>query len=350
MAAKRNGRRATRRPSALGALGALAAMTAPAWAADQPAYPAKQIRLVIASGPGGGYDIYARILGAHLGEHLPGHPAIIPENMPGAAGLVAMNWAANSAPRDGSALVAPFNVALAEPLFGETSAKFDPRKFGAVGSVGTLQNICATWQTSAITTIAQASTRQISVAAEGAESNTATVPAILNLMLGARFKPIMGYSTKQMRLALERGEVEGLCGLGWTTLKASDPDWIENHRLHVLVQTGERKQPGLEDVPLLIDLVSDPQNKQILRALEFPEAIGRPFMMPPGTPEAVVNLMRRAFDETVKDPGFLADAARAKLDVEPVSGAQMAGIVESAYATPPDLIAKAAPFSGVQPK
>jgi tripartite-type tricarboxylate transporter receptor subunit TctC len=332
------------------ALGALAAWTANVRAASDAVYPARQIRMVIASGPGGGYDIYTRLLAVHLGDHLPGHPAIISENMPGAAGLVAMNWGANSAPRDGSVLIAPFNVALAEPLFGEKSAKFDPRQFGSVGSVGTLQNICATWHTSPVTTIEQAKTRQISVAAEGAESNTATVPAILNLMLGTRFHPILGYGTKEMRLALEKGEAEGICGLGWSTLKASDPEWVENHRLNILVQTGEQKQPGLENVPLLIDLVSDPRNKQILRALEFPEAIGRPFMMPPGTPKALVEAMQRAFDATMKDPKFQADATRAKLDIEPVSGVEMAKMIANAYATPADLIAQAAPFSGVATK
>lgn len=318
-----------------------------ACAAAQTPYPAKQIRMVIASGPGGGYDVYARIFAAHLGDHLAGRPSVVPENMPGAAGLLVMNWAANAAPRDGSVLVEPFNVALAAPLFGEPSAKFDPRRFGSVGSLGDLQNICATWETSSIVDLDAAKTRPVAVAAEGAQSNTATIPAILNFMLGTKFKPVLGYATKDMRLALERGEVEGICGLGWSTLEASSPDWIEHHRLHILAQTGERAQKGLETTPLLIDLVKDERQKQILRALEFPEEIGRPILTPPGTPADLVAALRRAFDETMKDPAFLADAQKAKLDLDVVSGSDMSALIAAAYATPADLVAQAAPFSGV---
>jgi tripartite-type tricarboxylate transporter receptor subunit TctC len=315
--------------------------------AKAPLYAGKQIELAIASGPGGGYDVYARVLATHLADHIPGRPAIVPENMPGAAGLLAMNWAANVAPRDGTAMVATFNAALAGPLFGQAGAKFDPRKLVSIGSIGTLQNICATWHTSRIKTIADAKTHSVSVAAEGANSNSATLPAILNHMLGTKFHVIMGYSTGDMRLALERGEVEGICGLGWSTLQASDPEWIADHRLNILLQTGEKGQPGLEAAPLLVDLAPTEQDKEILRALEFPEGLGRPYFMPPGTPPGMVDVMRAAFDATMKDPAFLADAKRAKLDVDPVSGADMARIIARAYATPPALIKAAAPFSGV---
>ena len=310
-------------------------------------YAGKQIRMVIASGAGGGYDIYARVMANRLSAHIPGHPTIVPENMPGAAGLTAMNWAAASAPRDGSVIVSSFNAVLASPLFGQTAAKFDPRKFGSIGSIGTLQNICATWYSSPIKTIDEAKTHEISVSAEGAESNSATLPAILNHMLGTKFKTILGYSTKGMRLALERGEVEGICGLGYSTLSASDPEWIKDHRLNILLQTGEKPQPGLENVPVLINLVKSEEDKQILRALEFPEEIGRPFLMPPGSPKPMLDVLRKAFDETMKDPAFLADAKRAKLMVDPLSGPDMERILDKAYATPPALVKQAAPFSGI---
>jgi tripartite-type tricarboxylate transporter receptor subunit TctC len=316
--------------------------------AQPAAYAGKQIRFVIASGPGGGYDIYGRILAAHLGDHIPGKPSLVVENMPGAAGLVAMNWGANAAPRDGSVLIMTFNASLAAPLFGQPAAHFDPRRFESIGSIGTLQNVCATWHTSPVKTLEGAKNRVISVSAEGADSNSATLPALLNHMLGTRFKVIMGYSVKGMRLAVERGEVEGICGLGWSTLKASDPEWIADHRLNVLVQTGEAPQPGLDNVPVLINLVPTENDRQILRALEFPEDLGRPVLMPPGSPKPLADAMRAAFMATMKDPAFLADATRAKLEVDPVAGGQMKALLDKAYATPPDLIKQAAPFSGVK--
>lgn len=322
-------------------LGAASAQTA------APVYAGKQIRMVIASGAGGGYDVYARVLAAHMTDHIPGHPAIVAENMPGGGGMVAINWAYNVAPKDGSVILSSFNVILQSALFGDKAAKFDPRNFAAIGSIGKQQNICATWYTSPIKTIDQAKQQEVTVSAEGVNSNSATLPLILNTMIGTKFKIITGYSTGGMRLAAENGEVQGICGLSWSTLKASNPDWVTNHRLNILVQTGEKAQADLPDVPVLINLVSNPDDKQILRLLEFPGELGRPFLMPPGTPTDMVDVLRRAFDETMKDPAFLADAKKTMLDVDPVSGEDMHKIIADAYATPEALVKKAAPFSGI---
>jgi tripartite-type tricarboxylate transporter receptor subunit TctC len=319
-----------------------------AWAqSGAPLYAGKQIRMVVASGAGGGYDVYARVLAAHMPDHIAGHPAIVTENMLGAGGMVGINWAYNAAPRDGTVILASFNVVLSAALFGNQQAKFDPRKFASIGSIGKQQNICTTWSTSPIKALDQAKQQEITVSAEGADSNSATLPLILNSMLGTKFKIITGYSTSGMRLAMERGEVQGICGLSWSTLKASNPDWVVNHRLNILVQTGEKAQPDLPDVPVLIDLVSSPDDKQVLQLLEFPGELGRPFLMPPGTPENMVDVIRTAFDETMKDPGFLADAQKAMLEVDPVSADQMHQILVTAYDTPAALVKKAAPFSGI---
>ena len=312
-----------------------------------PLYAGKQIRLVIASGAGGGYDVYARTLARHLADHIPGHPSIVSENMPGGGGLIGLNWAYNVAPHDGSVILASFNVVLSTPLFGYKKAKFDPRKFASIGSIGKQQNICATWYTSPIKTLDQAKQQQVTVSAEGANSNSATLPLILNSMLGTKFKIITGYTTGGMRLAVQRGEVQGICGLSWSTLKASNADWVTHHRLNILVQTGEKAQADLPDVPVLINLVPNSEDKQILRLLEFPGELGRPFVMPPGTPQANVDVIREAFAETMKDPAFLADAKKTMLEVNPVSGEEMHQILENAYATPEALIKKAAPFSGI---
>lgn len=326
--------------------GAGIVMAGPA-AAQAPTYQGKTVRMIIPSGAGGGYDTYARVLSAHLDKHLPGKPTIVNQNMPGASGMIATNWAAtDAAPKDGSVLVATYNALLMEPLFNNAKAQFDPRKFEWIGSIGKQQQICVTWHSSPIKQIAQAKDREVIVSATGATGNSATMPKMLNALLGTKFKVVTGYTTTESRLAVERGEAEGICGLSYSTLKASNADWIINNRINVLVQTGSAPQQGLEKVPLLIDLVSDSDSKKVLEMLAFPEEAGRPFFMPAGTPKEYVEVMRKAFDATLKDPAFLAEAERARLEVDPVTGAQMEKMLNKAYETPKALIERAAKLKG----
>ena len=317
--------------------------------AAQPAtlYSGKQIRMVIASGAGGGYDTYARGLTRHLGRHIPGNPTIINQNMPSAAGMAATNFAySGAAPRDGTMILATYNSLLAEPLYGNSAARYDPLNFEAVGSISKQQNICATWHTSPIRSIEQAKTREMTVSATGASSDSASLPRILNAVLGTKFKVIMGYGTTEQRLAVERGEVDGVCGLSYATLKASNADWILNKRINILVQTGAKRQADLADVPLLLELVASPEDKKVIELLSFAQEMGRPFVMPPGTPKDMVAVIRRAFDATLKDPLFLADAGKSLLEVDPVTGEEMEQILKRAYAAPKALVQKAAEYSG----
>jgi tripartite-type tricarboxylate transporter receptor subunit TctC len=309
-------------------------------------YAGKQIHMVIASGAGGGYDAYARILAVHLSRHIPGNPSIIDQNMPSAAGMQATNWAYTAAPKDGSVILATYNSLLAEPLFGNPAARFDPLKFETVGSISRQQNICATWHTSPIRTLDQAKAREVIVTATGAASDSAIMPKVLNALLGTKFKIVMGYSTTEQRLAVERGEAEGVCGLSWSTLKASNPEWVRRDRINVLVQTGKTPQADLPDVPILIDLVANPQDKRVIELLSFPQELGRPFLMPPDTPKVLVTAIRRAFDASLRDPLFLADAEKALLEVNPVSGEAMEQALKDAYATPKDLVRRAAELNG----
>jgi tripartite-type tricarboxylate transporter receptor subunit TctC len=261
--------------------------------------------------------------------------------------MIATNWGASeNAPKDGSVVVATYNGLLLEPLFGNEKAKFDPRKFEWIGSVGKQQQICVTWHTSPIKSIDQAKQREIIVSATGATGNAATMPKMLNTMLGTKFKVVTGYTTPESRLAVERGEAEGICGLSYSTLKASNPDWILNKRINVLVQTGAAAQAGLESVPLLINLVSDADTKKVLEVLAAPEEMGRPFFMPPGTPKPYVEAMRKAFDATLKDPEFLAEAEKARLEVDPLTGAQMESLLKSVYETPKALVEQASKLKG----
>lgn len=330
------------------AMGAAAAiLMAGAAAAQAVSYEGKTLRIIIPSGAGGGYDTYARVLSAHIADHLPGKPTIVNQNMPGASGMIAVNWSAtDNAPRDGSVLIATYNSLLLEPLFNNPQAKYDPRKFEWIGSIGKQQQICLTWHTSPIKTIEQAKEREVVVSATGATGNTATIPKMLNTLLGTKFKVVTGYSTTESRLAVERGEAEGACGHSYSTLKASNPDWIINKRINVLMQTGGTAQQGLEDVPLLVNLVSDPDKKKVLGLLAYPEEMGRPFYMPAGTPKEYVAAMRKAFAETLKDPAFLADAERSRLEIDPVTGADMEKMIRAAFETPKPLIEQASKFKG----
>lgn len=309
-------------------------------------YAGKQIRMVIASGAGGGYDAYGRTLARHMSKLIPGNPSIINQNMPGASGMTATNWAYTVAPKDGTVILATYNSLLAEPLYGNPAARFDPLKLEAVGSISKQQNICATWHSSPIKTIEQAKAKEVTVASTGATGNSATLPKILNTVLGTKFKVIIGYSTTESRLAVERGEVDGVCGLSWSTLKASNPDWVQNNRINILIQTGAKPQADLPSVPLLVELVANPEDKKVIELLGFAEEIGRPFVMPPDTPKEMVAVIRRAFEATLKDPAFLAEAEKTMLEVDPISGEEMEQMLKRAYATPKALVQRAAEFSG----
>ena len=294
-------------------------------------FKGKQIRMVIASGAGGGYDTYARVLSRHLANNIPGKPNVIDQNMPGASGMAATNWGYKVAPKDGLAIVATYNALLLEPMFGNKSAQYDPRELEWVGSIGKQQNICMTWHTSPIKTIEQAMEREVVVAATGATGNAGTLPKIVNALLGTKFKVIGGYETTESRLAVERGEVEGICGLSWSTLKASNPEWTQNKRMNIMLQTGDTRQAELPDVPLLGEKVSNPADKKLLDILTVPEDMGRPFFMAPGTPQNLVTIIRRAFDATMKDKAFLAEAEKTFLEVDPLTGEQMQKNITEAY-------------------
>jgi len=310
-------------------------------------YRGKQIRMVIGSGAGGGYDVYARFLARHLPRQIPGNPTIVTQNMPAASGLAATNWAySEAAPRDGSVILATYNALLDDPLYGSAVARFDPLRFEAIGSIAKQQTVCATWHASPIKTIADAKQQEVTVSATGSSGDRATMPRILNALLGTKFKVINGYGTTESMLAVERGEVDGMCGVSWSTLKVSNPDWVQNNRLNVMIQAGTRPQAGLADVPLVIDLAANPDDRALIELLFFAQEMGRPFVMPPDTPKQMVNTIRQAFDATMKDPAFLAEAQKSLFDVDPLTGEEMERILQRAYATPKALIRRAAELNG----
>ena len=202
-------------------------------------YKSHPITMLVGSGAGGGYDVYARIFARHWTDHIPGHPNVIAKNLPAAAGLAAASTLYNGAEHDGSVIGAFTNGAAMDPLFGNPGAHYDALRFNWLGSIGKLENVCATWHTSPVKSIADARSREVIVAAAGATSNSAIVPKLLNALIGTRFKVVSGYDTSSgLTMAIERGEAEGICGLSWSTMKASRPHWIRDKLLNVIVQMG----------------------------------------------------------------------------------------------------------------
>lgn len=310
-------------------------------AAATPFYQGRQMVMLVASGAGGGYDTYARSLSRYLAKYIPGNPAIVPKNVPGAGGLIAANSLFNSTAPDGSTFAALTNGAAMDPLFGETAARFDGRKFNWIGSIGKLENICITRQ-GAISRIEQARGKEVTVAASGATGNSAIMPKIINRFLGTKFKVIGGYAEGSgVTLALERGEVEGVCGMSYSTLKATHPDWFRDHRVNVILQIGLNKLKDLPQVPSALDMVSG-HDKDVLELILIRQEMGRPFALPPGVPADRVAMLRRAFDAAIRDKGFLAEAEKLSLEIDPLSGEQISALLQKAYGAPKPVIAEAA--------
>ena len=326
-----------------------ASIIAAAFASDVRAQPVadfyhgKTIEFAVGAATAGGYDVAARLIATHMGRHIPGNPTIVPKNTPGAGGLIAANTLYNSTAPDGLTFAALTNGAAMDPLFGEPAARFDGQKFGWLGSIGKLENICVTWKTSPITRIEQAKAREVTVSATGATGNSAIMPKIVNQFLGTKFKVIGGYAEGAgQTLALERGEVDGICGLSYSTLKASRPDWFRDNKLNIILQIGLVKLKDLPNVPSAIDLVSDPDSRKVLELILIRQEMGRPFAVPPGTPADRVAILRQAFNDTLKDPVFLGEAAKLQLEIDQLTGDEIAGLLKTGYSAPRPIVARAA--------
>src|ERR1700693_1238315 len=256
MSPERFGSRIVRRALIAAVLAVVPTMALRPSAADF--FKSASLSLYVGSGGGGGYDAIARLVARHMSRYLPGNPNFVIKNMPTAAGVASANFIYNSAPRAAAPTLAAQNASLVLPLYDSPVAHYDPRKFEWIGSTDKQQAICATWIASPIKTLEDATKRDVPVAATGVSAGPGVYPKILNALFGTKFKVISGYDTGSMRLAVEKGEVEGICGLAWQTYKAISFDWIENRKLNVIVQLGLEKNAELKDVPLAADLLKDP--------------------------------------------------------------------------------------------
>jgi tripartite-type tricarboxylate transporter receptor subunit TctC len=303
-------------------------------------YRGKTITMLIGYTSGGGYDLYARVLSRHMGRHIPGNPVMVPQNMPGAGSLRVAGFLYSAAPKDGTTL-GMFGRGIAmEPLIGSTGAGFDARRFTWLGSGSDQVSLCATWHTSPVKTWDDMRKLPFTVGGEGPGSDPDMFAITLKNLLGAKLKLVSGYpGGPEVNLAMERGEVDGRCGWSWSSIKITRSDWLRDKRINLALQMALQKSPELPDVPLVMDAARNDRERAILRLVLARQAMGWPFMAPPDLPAERAQALRKAFDDTMKDPEFLAEAKQRLLEVNPMSGADIDKLVADLYQTPPDIIA-----------
>ncbi|HTV37321.1 MAG TPA: hypothetical protein VMF12_12895 [Xanthobacteraceae bacterium] len=303
-------------------------------------FKGRNISLIVGYSAGGGYDAYARLLARYIGKHIPGDPAIIPEQMAGAGSLRAANYIFSVAPKDGS-VFGTFSRSMGiSPLIDK--ANFDSRKFTWLGSVTDDDTLCVTWHTSAVKNWSDFISKSSIFGGEGAGADPDIWLLLYKNVFGAKAKLVSGYpGTNDIVMAMERGEVDGVCGISWSTVKSTHPDWLSNHLVNFIVQAALTKEPAIASVPLVADLVSNPEELQITKVLLASQAMARPFAAPPGLPDDRRAALINAFDATMQDPTFLAEAKRLDFDVRPVSGATIDRLLAELYATPKDVLIKA---------
>jgi len=323
----------------LAALGAGGIAPAVAQSAGAP-YAGKTVRMIIGFGPGGGYDRWARAIARHFGKHLPGKPTVISQNMPGAGSFVAASYLYGVAPKDGTAIGAIARDAALGPLSGAPGAQFDPLKLSWIGTPAKETNICIAFHTAKVKTVQDLFKQQLILGDTGPGTGTRTYPKVLNAMLGTKFKLVGGFkSSVDVMLAMERGEVEGICE-SYASVLRRHRDWIENKTINILFQGGGAPHPDLKNVPFILDFAKTEEQKHAIRYLYAGQGIGRPFVAPPDLEPGRLQLLRDAFTATMKDPEFLADAKKSKLKLEPENGAYLEALIRQIYATPKPLVDK----------
>jgi tripartite-type tricarboxylate transporter receptor subunit TctC len=328
------------------ALAFLIAFTANARAqnAVEAFYKGKQINIVVGSSAGGGYDAYARLLARHIGSYIPGNPSIVVQNMPGAASNRAAAYVYSVAPKDGTAVGAIFPGTILQPLIGDVQVQHDPSKFIYLGSANSDQYVCYARADAPVKKFEDALTRELILGASNEGATTRDLPALLNEVLGTKFRIVTGYAgSREITLALERGEVQGACGLGWTGITTLHPEWFSRGTVKVLAQLGIKGNVELDrmGVPLAVSFAKAQEDRAVMELVMSQSIFGRPFMMAPEVPTERVAALRKAFQDALQSKALLAEAEKMKLDIELLSGEELQLIVRHLYATPARVVGRA---------
>lgn len=330
---------------------AIAAAAALAFAAagNAAAQGNKPVTIVVGFGAGGAYHITGVLVSRHMPKYLPGNPTMIVKNMPGAGSIVATNYLANIAPKDGSVMGVISSGVVLEHIFGNPGVKFDPRKLGWLGSTSSSVNLCTVWHKAGVNSIEDARNKEISAGSTGRGSRTYTYPSAMNALLGTRFKIVTGYKgLTHLGPALEQEEVHSVCGYAWEGLKAQRLDWVREGKLKIIAQFALKKSPLFPDAPLIQDLLKNEVEKKAIDLMVIDTLVAWPVVMPQGIAPELLKTYREAFAKTMKDPEFIADATKAKRDVDLVTGEDVDKVIASAYAYSKDVIETAKRISGLQ--
>jgi tripartite-type tricarboxylate transporter receptor subunit TctC len=329
---------------AVGAALLAALMLQPAFCAGvEEFYKGKTISLIIGYSVGGGYDLYGRLLARHMGKYIPGQPTIVPQNLTGAGSLRAASFLYSAAAKDGTVFGTFGRTIATTPLLAPAGAQFDATKFAWLGSITNEVSMCVTWHTSPVKVWKDSLEQPIMMGGEGTGADPDVYALLYKNVFGAKWKLVTGYpGTNDTMLAMERGEVDGLCGLSWSTLLSRHRQWFEQGKVNIIIQAALKKQPELRDVPLALDLARDAEQMQILKLLLVSQEMARPFAAPPGIPADRKAALAAAFDQAVQDPEFLTEAAKLKMEVNPIDSKRMEHLIAELYATPRDVVEKAA--------
>jgi tripartite-type tricarboxylate transporter receptor subunit TctC len=301
-------------------------------------YRGRTINLIIGFDVGGGYDIYARLGGRFLGDHIPGQPKIVPQNMPGAGGLAAMNYLYRVAAKDGSVIGATHsNIALGQ-IMGGNNIEYDAKTFNWLGRMTSTIDVHYVWHTSKTMSFDDLKTRETIAAGTGPSSNSVIFPKLLNAIVGTKIKLIAGFKgTNEANLAMQRGEVE-MVDKPWEGVKSENGDWLRDKQIRLIVQYGVNRHRDLPDLPTIVERMQTDEQKQIMRLFVSTSEIGRSMLIPPGVPQDRVDALRAAFVAMTRDPALVAEAKKANLDLDPLSGEEMQKLVVSTFDLKPDMV------------
>jgi tripartite-type tricarboxylate transporter receptor subunit TctC len=309
-------------------------------------YRGKSISLYVSFPPGGGYDIYARVLAPHFTRHIPGNPMIVIKNMEGGSGVKAASYITGLTPQDGTSLGLFLDTLTLGKVLGGPG-EFDPVKLTWIGRIVSTATVSVVWHTAAVQSVEAAKRNEIAIAASVPSNSSSFIPTALNDLIGTRFKIIRGYQgSPPMALAMERGEVDAIGGMSWEAIQTTKPDWLAQKKIKILYAQGAHRIKDLPDDPGLLDFAVDARSRQILGLLGGGPDIGRSLVAEPGIPAERAAALRRAFLATMEDPAFVADMHKRNLNIEPLSGEDVQKIVAAAAATPKGLVEQARRYAG----
>ena len=306
-------------------------------------YKGKTVQIVVGFGAGASYDTYARILAEHIGRHIPGNPKTIVVNMEGAGSLRVANWLYNAASKDGTVFGMSSRAAPFAALIGtQGGTSFDPTQYNWIGSANNEVSTCVAWHTAAVKTFDQLRDTELIIGGDGPSADGEQFARVMNALFGTKIKIVSGYpGGNAINLAVERGEVQGRCGWSWSGIVAERKQWIDEKKINVLVQFGLNRHPDLPNVPSILDYAKTDEQKQILQLVLARQPLGRPFFAPPGVPADRADALRAAFMATMADPQFAAAAQKSKLEINPLSGTDMAALVKGVFTSvSPGAVAK----------